>query len=103
MQTASIVNAGQQTQPNKKCSRIYSKNYVNIVNLRKTISTAARYRDDPNGNVTNLSKHSFTEKQFKVLKKKSKFCPTPKYSNKKELKTDIKNFEGKITMKSFFN
>ena len=30
------------------------------------------------------------------------FCPTPGYYNKKEIKTDIKNFERKIELKSFF-
>ena len=52
---------------NSKPSQIYSKNYENIANLRKAISRAARYRDDLDGNVINLSKHSFTKKKFKVL------------------------------------
>ena len=89
-------------KPNKKRSQIHSKSYGNIVSLRKTISRAARYRDDPDGNVINLSKHSFTKIQFKVLHKNLNFCPTPGYYNKKEVKTDIKNFERKIKLKSFF-
>ena len=89
-------------KPNKKRFRVYSKNYGNIVSLRKTISRTARYRDDPYGNVINLSKHSFIKKQFEVLKKNLNFCPTPGYYNKKEIKTDIKNFERKIKLKSFF-
>ena len=102
LQTVSILNEGQQTNQIKKRSRIYSKNYGNIVNLRKTISRAARYRDDPDGNVINLSKHSFTKKQFKLLNKNLNFCPMPGYYNKKEIKTDIENFERKIKLKSFF-
>ena len=74
-----------QKNENKKCSPILSKNYANIVNIRKTISRASRYRDDPDGNVMNLSKHSFTKKQFKVLSKNLIFCPTPGYYNKKEV------------------
>ena len=30
------------------------------------------------------------------------FCPTPECYNKKEIKTDVKNFEKKIKLKSFF-
>ena len=46
-------------------------------------------------------KHSFTKKQFKVLNKNLNFCPTSGY-NKKEIKTDMKNFEKKTKLKSFF-
>ena len=98
MQTVSILNRGQQTNQIKKRSRIYSKKYGNIVSLQKTISMAARYRDDPDGNVINLSKHSFTKKQFKVLNKISNFCPTPGYYNKKAIKTDIKILERKVKL-----
>ena len=78
-------------KPNKKHSQISSKkkNYQNIVNLRKTISRPARYGDDPYANVINLSKHSFTKKQFKVVKNKNlNFCPMRRHYNKKEIKTD---------------
>ena len=40
--------------------------------------------------------------QFKVLNKILHFCPIPGYYNQKEIKTDIKNFERKIKLKSFF-
>ena len=40
--------------------------------------------------------------QFKVLNKILHFYPMPGYYNKKEIKTDIKNFERKIKLKSFF-
>ena len=39
-----------------------------MVKLRKTISRAGGYRDNPDVNVINLSKHSFTKKQFKLKK-----------------------------------
>ena len=39
---------------------------------------------------------------MKVLNKHLNFCPTPGYFNRKEVKTDIKNFERKIKLKSFF-
>ena len=77
LQMASILNGGR--------FQIYSKSYGNIVNLQKAISRAAWYRDEPDGNVINLSKHSFTKKQFKVLNKNLNFCPTPGYYNKKEI------------------
>ena len=40
--------------------------------------------------------------QFKVLNKNLNFCPTPGYYRKKEIKSDIKNFDRKIKLKAFF-
>ena len=62
------------------------KNWGNVVNLRKTISRAAIYRDDRHRNVINLSKHSFTKNLFKVLNKNLNLSPRPGYYNKKEIK-----------------
>ena len=71
--------------------------------LRKNIFKGSSiYRDDPDRNVINFSKHSFTKKQFKVLNKNQNFCPAPAYYNKKEIKADIKKFERKIKLKTFF-
>ena len=95
-----------QTNQIKKHSRIYSKNYGNIVHLRKTVSRAAPYRADPDGNVINLSKYSFTIKQKNNSQYKTKiwiFCSTPGYYNKKEIKTDIKSFERKVKLIFFLN
>ena len=39
---------------------------------------------------------------MKVLNKHLNFCPTPGYYNRKKVKPDIKNFERKIKLKSFF-
>ena len=39
---------------------------------------------------------------MKVLNKHLNFCLTPGYYNRKEVKPDIKNFERKIKLKSFF-
>ena len=100
MQTASIPNTSKS---NKNHSQIYSKSYNgSISNLRKTISRAARYRYDRDGNVINLSKHSVTKKQFKVLNKNLNFCPTTEYYNKKEIKTDMKKIRRKIKLKGVF-
>ena len=102
LQTASIFKGGQQTNQIKNVFEFIKKYYGNIINLRKTISRAARERDDPDGNVINLSKHPFTKKQFSILNKILNFCPMPGNHNKKEIKTDIRNFETKIELKSFF-
>ena len=60
-------------------------------------------RDYAVGNVTNLSKYSFTKNQFKVLNKNLNFCLTPGYYSKKEIKTEIKkNFEREIKHKASF-
>ena len=50
----------QANKPNKKRSQTYSNNYRNFVNYEGS-SRAARYRDDSDRNVANLSKHSFTK------------------------------------------
>ena len=42
------------------------------------------------------------KKQFKVLNKNWNFCPKPGYYNKKEIKTDIKNFERENKTGTFF-
>lgn len=47
-------------------------------------------------------KYLFTKNQFKVLNKNLNFCPTPGSYIKKEIKTDIKNFERKIKLKALF-
>ena len=39
------------------------------IKLRKAVSRAIRYRDNPEGNVMNLSKYLFTKNQFKILNK----------------------------------
>ena len=39
---------------------------------KKTVSRAVHYRDDPEGNVINLFKYSFSKNQFKLLNKKLK-------------------------------
>ena len=73
---ASIVTGDHQTKQIKNMLKIiHSNNYGNYVNIQRTISRAAQYRDDPDGNVTHLSKYSFTKKQFKVL------CKTFLYNN----------------------
>ena len=61
LQTTFILNGDQQTNQMKNVLDFVFKNYGNTVNLRKTISRAAEYREDPYGNITNLSKHSFTK------------------------------------------
>ena len=47
-------------------------------------------------------KYLFTKNQFKVLNKSLRFCLSPGYYIKKEIKTDIKNFERKIKLKALF-
>lgn len=42
-------------------------NHGNLVRLRKTITWSVLYRNDTNGNVTNLSKFSFTKGRYNLL------------------------------------
>ena len=98
MQKASIFNGGQQTNQIKNVLKFIQKLWKHCQLTKDNFKGSAF----PDGNVINLSKHSFTKIQFKVLHKNLNFCPTPGYYNKKEVKTDIKNFERKIKLKSFF-
>ena len=47
-------------------------------------------------------KYLFTKNQSKVLNKSLSFCLSPGSYIKKEIKTDIKNFERKIKLKALF-
>ena len=55
---------------NNKFIRIYSKNHDNFIRLRKTIIMSILLRNDPNGNVINLSKYSFAKGQNNLLNNK---------------------------------
>ena len=74
--------------PNKRRSRIYSKNHGNFIRLRKAITRSILRINDPNGYVINSSKYSFTKGQYNLLNKNLNFCPTPGYYNNEELKRD---------------
>ena len=65
------------------------KSMETLSTYEKAISRATWYRDDLGGSVINLSKHSFTKKQIKVLNKNLNLCSTSGYYNKKEIKNNI--------------
>ena len=71
---------------------IHSNNYGNYVNIQRTISRAAQYRDDPEKLQKSNSK--YYAKHFCII---TNFRPTLGYYNKEEVKTDIKSFEGNKT------
>ena len=50
----------------------------------------------------NLSKHKFTEDEFKVLGYNFNFIPTPKKSNTEQLMGDISQFGRKIKLRAHF-
>ena len=50
-------------------------------------------RNDPNGNLINLYKYSFTKGQYNLLNKNLNFCPTPGYYNNEELKRDTRKIK----------
>ena len=55
---------------NNKFIRIYPKNHDNFIRLGKTIIMSILLRNDPNGNVINLSKYSFAKGQNNLLNNK---------------------------------
>ena len=72
------------------------RNHENFGNLRKTIEKSIKYQSDPNGNIINLTKHSFTKTEYKLLNKNLNFIPTPKAHNKNELDADLNDFLRRI-------
>ena len=61
-----------------------------------------RHQSDPNGNIINLTKHSFTKAEYKLLNKNLNFIPTPKVYNKNELDADLNDFFRRIKLKAYF-
>ena len=84
-QTTFILNGGQQQTKSKRFSNLF-KNYWNIISLRKTISRAVQYRDDPDGNIINFSKHSFTKSNSTYYIKIWIFIQQQDITRKKRLK-----------------
>ena len=50
-----------------ECYNIHRRNHENYGNLRKTSEKSLRYQCDPNRNIINLTKHSFTKTEYKLL------------------------------------
>ena len=83
-------------------NKVYTKHHANFIRIRKAISRTIQHRSDPNGNIINLSKHSFTKGQYDLLNKNLNFYPIPGHYNKSILKKDLKSFNRKIKLKAFF-
>ena len=56
-----------------------------------------RHQSDPNGNLINLTKHSFIKTEFKLLNKNLNFVPAPKVYNKNEQDADLNDFFKRIS------
>ena len=69
------------------------KNHLDI-NLiqRKALEKSLRHQSDSNGNIINLTKHSFTKTEYKLLNKNLNFIPSPKVFNKNKLDADLNDF-----------
>ena len=74
--------------------RICSKNHFD--------SESVRHRHDPDGNVINLTNHSFSRDTFKLLNKNLNFIPTPDVYNKQKLDKELQNFYRLIKLKGYF-
>ena len=57
----------------------------------------------PNGNIINLSKHSFTKEQYDLLNKYLNFCHLPGDYKKSTLKKDLESFNRKIKLEAFLH
>ena len=70
LQTASILNGSQQTNQIKNVLEFIQKTMETLSTYAKQFQRAARYRDDPDRNVTNISKHSFINDVDELFKHK---------------------------------
>ena len=70
--------------------------------LRRTLKRTTRSREDPYGQVINLSTKHFSKPEFKVLGYNLNFIPTPDKINKKELAQDMKKFGRRIKLRDHF-
>ena len=86
---------------NKTIIKLYTKHHANFIRIRKAISRAIQHRSDPNVNMINLSKHSFTKRQYDLVNKNLNFCPRPGQYNTIILKKDLESFNRKIKLKAF--
>ena len=82
-----------------ECYNIHRRNHGN---LRKTIEKSIRHQSDPNGNIINLTKHSFTKVEYKLLSKNLNFISTPKVYKKNELEADLTDFFRGMKLKAYF-
>ena len=79
------------------------KNHLDI-NLiqRKALEKSLRHQSDSNGNIINLTKHSFTKTEYKLLNKNLNFIPSPKVFNKNKLDADLNDFFRNMKLKTYF-
>ena len=73
-----------------ECFNIYRRNHENFGNLRKIIEKSIRHQSDPNGNTINLTKHSFTKAEYKILNKNFKLYTNTKSIQQKRTRRRFK-------------
>ena len=94
-------NPQQQIQL-KDVIEFIQKTMVTLSYSGKKVTRLIFLRNNPSRNVINLSKNSFIKGQYNLLNKNLNFCPKPGYSNKEELKRDVKSFTRKIKLREQF-
>ena len=60
---------------NKTNNKVYTKDHANFIRILKAVSRTFQHRSYPNGNIINLSKHSFTKGQHDLLNKEFNILP----------------------------
>ena len=73
-----------------------------LATYENTIEKSLTYQSDSNGNTVNLTKHSFTKTECKLLNKKLNFIPTLKVYIKNELDADFNELFTRIKLKVYF-
>ena len=96
------MRPGYKQHNTNKLTYLYSRNNGNTIGIQQAIKNKIRYKSDPSGNVTNLSKHSLSPNTFKLLSKSLNSVPTPKKYNKKQEDTVAENFFHFIKLRAHF-
>ena len=96
------VKAKQKKRTNFKCTDVHRRNKENLDKLWRTIEKSVQYQHDPAGNVTNLSKFSFSKNVYRLLNKILNFVLTGKVYNKTQLKYDLNIIFRRIKLKGHF-
>lgn len=87
---------------NHEDNAFYSTKYKNFARLQRTIRKPVKYRHEPDGNVINISKHSFSRAKYTFLNMNLNLISTPNLCNKQKLDFELQNFNCSIKLKNYF-
>ena len=90
-----LVSATETSRPTSKQARTFRS-------TTKKLREACRFKNDPNGRIINLSRHTFSLHVFSLLDKGLNFCPRPLRFNTTAFDKDLKAFFRHIRLEAHF-